>query len=828
MASYPRKCHYGNAHGYEYPHEHQSHLDTPGSHARNLCFERWKRQYYGNPPDFYVKNPLLPIIDIGYENYSREATNPADRLTEPETIPPLNPNSGPALSNVTFILYGNPFPECNSMADMYRPRFHVYPGAARDAVPELDVRFRHEGPRVVHIDMTKSWKGLSSDKAEELLFWETIFRNVLEFLLHDQLELLLQQCGITALTFHNGEHQRGLSDRIHYLPIGMIDIATAMVTSYSEHRRIYHWLSSMGNIYKTVAQFIRTHDCFVAPTVDKRSFAMTHDLRIGVKLLSSNDCPKGAANRLLGYPVEVNWAPDMLSFDQFDPFTTEGQDFRLVPRYTSSLTFSGADSVLEPRHITYKTSAAWLWWDTSISGFSGTVPTYSDSGDQTVDASGGQSEMFTVRIMVTATSLEYFDTAVRFEKTVRSRVTINVMKRKFPQLNPIPDYTLRLFETGNRECNAGALSPGSGKLRLASPQLKWWDDPFIGPGVYFGARLHSNIQSSAHCNFEQSSHPFDSLCEPFLFATHLHAGLSTPPNDHQIGENKEFSLPAPIDSALRIPPLRRRRRSLHSLKPLKNIPKIDSTVPVPPQTRTYRVRNPQTESGDKRLRQDIINMLDIPLHCSRADEDLEMRYRPWEKRSSWRGAGVSVQKKGSGHPCQDSRLLRNSIFSETNSEEEDASYISKYCQNMRLSSDQLQPRGNKWSREFNFSRTPSSERLTMDCSRFLNSHGDRRPEGESKPDTPRTPPASDTCPCDFVRSSLRSATDMQAGEGCRKLGSDTSDLFGTSLPCTSEGDWEDVDTEEEGVSIPEDEDSDADQTNQGVPIPFRGSSIKDQ
>lgn len=747
---------------------------------------------------------------------------------------------------------------------MYRPYFQVYPRAAGETTPDLDIGFHHESPRVVQVDITKSWKGLSSDKAEELLFWETTFRRILECLLHDQLELLQQQCEITAQTPRGRE--RSHSDRIHYLPICIIDIATAMVYSYREHRRMYRWLASMGNIYKTVAQFVRTHDCFVSPAVGKNSFHTTGDLRIGVKLLGANNYLQSTAIHPSGSPVEVNWAPDMLSFEQFDPITTEGHEFRLVPRYNSSLTFTGADNVLDPRHIVYKTSATWLRWDSSISGFHGTVPFYSDSvGEMPYPeahliggASREQPRICTLRIMITATALEYFDPAVRFEKTVRARVTINVMKRQCPQFNLASAYTLGLMGADNPKCNRVQSSPEWGPLQQPCPQMKWWDDPFIGAGVPVGCRADEKrmlFRPSGHYKDSDeralpSRHPFDSFTRPSLLSTNIHTGLPTLSDDWQIGKDNDISPPTPLESGLRVPPLRRQRRSPHNVDTLKTIPKLGSTVL--PQMKTDHPNHPRTESGDKRLRHDIVNMLGMSLHCNQNDEDLEMRYRPWGKRSYWRGTGLSVQKKGNGYPCQGRRLPRNSMFSKTNSEDEDESYISKYCQKMRLGSDQH----SKWKPEFNFSRTPSSEPLTMDCSRFLNSHMDTR-GGESGMEVPWTPPPSDVCPCGFEPCRLPGPINPQTGSGAehdvtglpplvrgkdkaafvqmivereeeerRMLGSDIGDIFDSSPTSTSEGDWEDVDTDEDGVSIPNDEDSDEDQTNEGVPIPIHGSSIK--
>ncbi|OJD22657.1 hypothetical protein ACJ73_05996 [Blastomyces percursus] len=627
---------------YEYPHESQYSYVVPGPkhavcHPNNDIADTTALSppYYFNPLVGCVSTEGVDIKD------APEVAYVGDRLTEQDTIQPYRFNSEHDLPNITFSLLGNSFPKCNNMSDMYRPRFQAYQGAAQDITPELEIGFHYESPTIVHFDITKSWKGLSSDKAEELLFWETTFKQVLEYLLHDQLELLQQQCEAANRIHRNREqHRRSQSDRIHYLPISMIDIATAMVYTYKEHRRTYHWLASMGNIYKTVAQFVRTHDCFVAPAMGYGSFPTTGDLRIGIKLLDVNDYLQTTATLQLSvYPVEVNWAPDMLSFDQFDPITTEGHEFRLVPRYNPPFNFTGADSYSKLSHIIYKTSATWLRWDPSISGFNGTVPTCSDSENQMLhsqaslvkDPLGERSKIYTLRIMITATALEYFGTSVRFEKTVRSRVMINVKKRQFSQVNPTLDHTLNFLVADKSKCNENQSWLQWSPLWQPNPQIESWNDPFIGTGALSGGRAHERdlLKPFGLFNSDKSRplsrHPFGSFTMMPLLGTSLGTDLSTSLDSDQIGEVNDLSPEVPRKSGLRVRPLRRRRRSLERRDPVEEDSNLGSTIL--PGTKTHRLNHPRTVSGDKRLHHDVVNMLDKPLHFTQADEELETRHR---------------------------------------------------------------------------------------------------------------------------------------------------------------------------------------------------------
>ncbi|OJD22658.1 hypothetical protein ACJ73_05997 [Blastomyces percursus] len=118
-----------------------------------------------------------------------------------------------------------------------------------------------------------------------------------------------------------------------------------------------------------------------------------------------------------------------------------------------------------------------------------------------------------------------------------------------------------------------------------------------------------------------------------------------------------------------------------------------------------------------------------------------------------------------------------------------------------------------------------------------------RAEWEFNTDVPWTPPANDACTRGFEVHHHPGATNLQVEGG--------SDLYDAELPpliretdkaalvkmiverargecrITSEGEWEDVDPDQEGFSIPDVEYSDAGQTHQGVPIPMYDSSTGD-
>ncbi|ODH37029.1 hypothetical protein ACO22_02671 [Paracoccidioides brasiliensis] len=867
---------------YGYPSVAPLQTFTAESQSYHPYFRRFSL-LYSNPPPLEYRNPFVGIAfrEVNEAGY-RETPYAGRRLTEQATIQLPPPSSARSTSNTIFTFFGNSFPDCRSMIDMFRPRLQVYPGVAENPTPDSVVGSHHEGPRVVNVDITKTWKGLSSDKAQELLFWETTFKRALGYLLHDQFELLEQQHEIKNQAFleiqREHEQQDKILDGTHYLPVNIIDIATAMVNCWKEHRRMYHWLASMGNIYKTIAQFIRCHDCFVYPPVGNNSCLATGGLRIGVKLLDLGKHSKNTITHthISGTPVEVNWAPDVLSFEQFDPITTEGHEFRLMPRYNSTLISSGAESDLEPPHIVYKSSASWLRWDASVSSFSGTVPFCSDSKECVVypDAhlaygiSRDQSETYTLRIMITATALQYFDTNVRFEKTVRARVTINIKSRNCSRTHPDQRYRFERLLSDSQNTKSVPSPLEWRPLQQISPSLERFKNPVMSstvPFVGFPDETQMLMPISAYEMYSGdrrslSQQPFDSFIKPSLVVAKVHIDSESKVDEGPSGQRITYSPPGPLEGCLNVPPLRRQRRSPHNIHPLKTAVKLGSTLL--PRTSIDLPNHPRTESGDKRLQYDIVNMLGMPTRYDKRDKDLETRYRPRGERCYWRGTNISVQEKGSGDPYQGLHASRNAIFSGANSTEEDELYISKYFQEVGLDSFQRQVSHLTKKSESNLSRVPSSEPLTMNCEPFLNTRRDTRAERLPNLEVPWTPPSSEVCPCGYcpcrfpngAKVRTERGTDNEAGNASgssdgdsssdegpplirgkdkaafarmlveraeaerHMLGSDIGDIFDSSPTPTSAGDWEDIDTDEEGVSLPEDGDSEEDGTNQGVAI----------
>ncbi|KAK2779524.1 hypothetical protein FQN53_001347 [Emmonsiellopsis sp. PD_33] len=659
---------------YNYPPVHRSPQHSTWYQWR-VQRSKW-RAYAAPPPESFRSDLGMVVHGARGEpqklQFSSSGVNPPPPKNERSHKSDPRPKIDPPPSNLVFSIFGNSFPECGSMTDMYRPSYKPYPEASGNEAPQFDLEALRESRTVARLNITKVWKGLSSDKAEELLFWERTFKKVLERLLHDQLELLKQQREIAAHVYPKDDTRGGnISDGVHHLSVSMIDIVTAMVQCFKEHHRPFYWLASKGNMYTTVAQFVRTHDCFVyAHGAVGGPWHGTGGFSVGVKILNPIEHSHAIPPGLVGVPVEVNWAPDCLSFDEFEPVTVEGNQFYLIPRYNSTFTSGIPACVTEERRIRYTTDVPWLRWDKVEEWFTGNVPFYSENEGLTLypgasiirGASRDQSQMYALRILVKATIKEEFGRDVIFERSVRSRVTINVRRREYPEVESESLGLAQLFESDSEEGSCREPSPEPGPSNGPVLDTKPYEDPYADPDLDAG---EEQILPPDTGNI--NSVPAEDV--PITF-----------PFDLSTDEDEWVSPLGPFNSSLKVRPLRERRfrpsqrdGEAESADPFMDKPKLGITIS--PLAKTERRDLPRTDSG---LHHEIYHMLEVPSPYDHDGEDLEMAYSPWSKRSPVRGVNDSVQKKGNGYLFQDGRDPANRVLSTTDEDEDDRSYAKKY------------------------------------------------------------------------------------------------------------------------------------------------------
>ncbi|KAK2763051.1 hypothetical protein FQN54_009684 [Arachnomyces sp. PD_36] len=352
--------------------------------------------------------------------------------------PVLRGNRNPNMlvpGTTNYILVGESFLARDTIEDIFCPRFFSYPYPMRSIPRSQDSMGAGYCHPVDHLGITKTWKGLSTGQAEELIFWENLFRKVLTDLVRNQLDFLRQE---TATFAHDGFG--GLSgprdDDARYIPISIFDIVLAMVDRFRAAPRCYRWFASTGNIYNVVAQFVRTHDCFSGDYQDSIIWDRADNLRIGVKFGEADLKLSTTLSQPGDVVAQVVWNPGYLCFEEFDLTPKEGGDFSLTPTYNPPFITPNTLSQLSHREsILFTTSERWLHWDPQTQSFSGTVPYLSEiqqqieQGEESRIAHSQHREIaYTLRITVRAIVAEDLDSRVRFEQSIRTRITVNITR----------------------------------------------------------------------------------------------------------------------------------------------------------------------------------------------------------------------------------------------------------------------------------------------------------------------------------------------------------------------------------------------------------------
>ena len=395
---------------------------------------------------------------------------------------------------------GYPFPPCRVIADIYRPRLCDYKGVPAELGYDLNLNPRRQAPQLDHIDLVKAWRGLSSDKAEELLFWEAKFREALVDMLRSQVELF----DLYSDSVSDSGQSRNEAARLRYFAVDIVDLAISMVAKAKLHGLpSFRWFTSSGNIYTAVAQFIQTHDCFTY------TGSGVEGLSIGVILRRKS--------RLDTFPlmpalVEAQWNPDFLSFDQWDYMTVEGDTFCLRPHYRSPSRGWDISSFPSDSGLHFTSSASWLKWDYGQSAFIGMIPFFfsgteqhQDNGTIPPNPSDAGEGPYALGIIVTATMTEYFPGGVSYEQTVRARITINVARRPSPaQVEAVNNQNNLSQPVEN-----GDSQEESGSPPKYTPDEKWPNSVYRDD--YLGLNDASSLAPDSSKSFASYGRPSNNL-----------------------------------------------------------------------------------------------------------------------------------------------------------------------------------------------------------------------------------------------------------------------------------------------------------------------------
>jgi hypothetical protein len=92
--------------------------------------------------------------------------------------------------SISVNILDNSLPAWQSANDVFRPILTAFSPAT---VIDLEYQTIH------HIDVVQTWKGISVQQAEELLFWEDGFRQALQTVVEDY---ILHKSEVAGITFH--------------------------------------------------------------------------------------------------------------------------------------------------------------------------------------------------------------------------------------------------------------------------------------------------------------------------------------------------------------------------------------------------------------------------------------------------------------------------------------------------------------------------------------------------------------------------------------------------------------------------------------------------
>ncbi|KAF3479526.1 uncharacterized protein GIQ15_06502 [Arthroderma uncinatum] len=210
------------------------------------------------------------------------------------------------------------------------------------------------------------------------------------------------------------------------LPFNITNFAEDMV-KYAKVQQDYKGLfESMGDIQTLASQFIRTHDCFTGGE------CAADELLLGVTVLPYS--LKDTGHSSVESSADIRWEPHYLSFEGTDWKAIEGDMFVLIPKYNSA-PMGDVGMAVE-----FTTPSKWLYWNTELQQFSGTVPFFSGPverqmhDDTVIMCDDPEVYSYSVLITVEGKATSKFGPKLRFEQIVRARITIDVLRRDSPEM----------------------------------------------------------------------------------------------------------------------------------------------------------------------------------------------------------------------------------------------------------------------------------------------------------------------------------------------------------------------------------------------------------
>ena len=274
---------------------------------------------------------------------------------------------------------------------------------------------------IEHIDISTFWNGLSNVDANELFRVHRAFVSTLEKMLANEFWQIYQQL--------QQQDSAGNIRPIHTLFSPGIIRGISFCRDQLVAEMVKALYSTNENAAKAKSGFLQLYLVATDALVQYQENGL-HDTSITIRMRCD-------PSSLRPYPiVDAAWVPDSLLFEGLDEFPLEGQIFSIVPKYYSKSAFRPTDFPdnvkysIEPESRHY--SLSWLLWDDDIAGFKGIVPFYSEarSCEKRAAASGREScksISHSLKIIVQAVLVDDNGSSIRYERILRTRLTIKVV-----------------------------------------------------------------------------------------------------------------------------------------------------------------------------------------------------------------------------------------------------------------------------------------------------------------------------------------------------------------------------------------------------------------
>lgn len=411
---------------------------------------------------------------------SNEAPRPTQQSSSEGSLPSNNASTGDA--TLGAIAIQGLSPGISGPLDFGKPVVRTYPNN------DHDPSYTSRCPAVQHIDVMTEWNFSKYAEAQELCRIHQAFTITLERLLASELwKVYFQDC-IPKIgedeRCHSAEVVRGISFCREQLVGDMAD----SLYSTQEDIRVRAQLG-------LIRLYLVASDCLV-------QYDGPHSRDTSITVRVHHD-----ARSQTPYPfVQAAWVPDSIVFNELDEtrLPREGQEFSLIPRYQCNSAFASTRFPTDVRYCieSQYTPLSWLTWDYHLAGFKGIVPIYSATQpggyDRSLFAPNGS-----LCIDVKAVIVEDHGSSVHFERTVRARLTIDILPWD-DTFGPSPcqgtgsDPTQYSFSAQRVECIPPTIDMSSVYTPSSSQAYDNREFIFSSEHVRKAARMHNFAQKHAY------------------------------------------------------------------------------------------------------------------------------------------------------------------------------------------------------------------------------------------------------------------------------------------------------------------------------------------